>query len=89
MPLPQIIKLLEQCFEKFRERQPEGAIKVLDYCEKYITDQYKSLVAKDLAKEATKNVKPVKHNNYYQSKVRSSKPICTEMLPDWYIQGDF
>ncbi|OHX39208.1 HTH domain-containing protein [Cytobacillus oceanisediminis] len=88
MPLPQTIKLLEQCFEEYRERQPDGAIKAFGYCEKYITDQYKALIARDQAKEAAKNVKPFKPNNSYQPKGRRSKPIRTEMLPDWFDESN-
>lgn len=88
MPLPQTIKLLEQCFAEYKERQPNGAIKAFGYCEKYIMDHYKALIAREQAKEAAKNVKPFKSNNSYKPKGMRSKPIRTEMLPDWFGDKD-
>ncbi|MGM0775468.1 MAG: hypothetical protein ACQEXE_01655 [Bacillota bacterium] len=88
MPLPQTIKLLKQCFAEYKERQPNGAIKAFGYCEKYIMDHYEALVAREQAKEAAKNVKPFKNNNSYKPKGMRSKPIRTEMLPDWFDDGD-
>lgn len=88
MPLPQTIKLLEQCFAEYKERQPNGAIKAFAYCEKYIMDHYDALVAREQAKEAAKNVKPFKSNNSYKPKGMRSKPIRTEMLPDWFDDED-
>lgn len=84
MPLPQTIKLLEQCFAEYKERQPNGTIKAFGYCEKYIMDHYEALVAREQAKEAAKNVKPFKSNNSYKPKGMRAKPIRTEMLPDWF-----
>jgi DNA-binding transcriptional regulator YhcF (GntR family) len=88
MPLPQTIKLLEQCFAEYKERQPNGAIKAFGYCEKYIMDHYDALVAREQAKEAAKNVKPFKSNNSYRPKGMRSKPIRTEMLPDWFYENE-
>ncbi|WHY35629.1 HTH domain-containing protein [Cytobacillus firmus] len=88
MPLPQTIKLLEQCFAEYKERQPNGAIKAFGYCEKYIMDHYEALIARERAKEAAKNVKPFKSTNSYKHKGMRSKPIRTEMLPDWFDDGD-
>ncbi|MCM3395938.1 hypothetical protein [Cytobacillus oceanisediminis] len=88
MPLPQTIKLLEQCFAEYEERQPNGAIKAFGYCEKYIMDHYEALIARQQAKEAAKNVKPFKSNNSYKPKGMRSKPIRTEMLPDWFDDED-
>ena len=88
MPLPQTIKLLEQCFAEYKERQPNGAIKAFGYCEKYIMDHYDALVAREQAKEAAKNVKPFKSNNSYKPKGMRSKPIRTEMLPDWFYENE-
>ncbi|WP_368298371.1 hypothetical protein [Cytobacillus firmus] len=84
MPLPQTIKLLEQCFADYKERKPNGAIKAFGYCEKYIMDHYEALVAREQAIEAAKNVKPFKSTNSYKPKGVRSKPIRTEMLPDWF-----
>ncbi|MCS0652010.1 hypothetical protein [Cytobacillus firmus] len=84
MPLPQTIRLLEQCFAEYKERQPNGAIKAFGYCEKYIMDHYEALVAREQAKEAAKNVRPFKNNNSYKPKGMRSKPIRTEILPDWF-----
>ncbi|WP_282140299.1 hypothetical protein [Cytobacillus oceanisediminis] len=88
MPLPQTIKLLEQCFAEYKERQPNGAIKAFGYCEKYIMDHYEALIAREQAKEAAKNVKPFKNNNSFKSKGVRAKPIRTEMLPDWFEDED-
>ncbi|WP_256816205.1 hypothetical protein [Cytobacillus sp. Bac17] len=88
MPLPQTIKLLEQCFAEYKERQPNGAIKAFGYCEKYIMDHYEALVAREQAKEAAKNVKPFKNTNSYKTKGMRAKPIRTEMLPDWFSDED-
>jgi DNA-binding Lrp family transcriptional regulator len=88
MPLPQTIKLLEQCFAEYKERQPNGAIKAFGYCEKYIMDHYEALVAREQAKEAAKNVKSFKNNNSFKPKVMRAKPIRTEMLPDWFDDED-
>lgn len=63
MPLPQTIKLLDQCFAEYKEREPKGAIKAFSYCEKYIDDQFEKIAAADNArmvakKEAVKYDKP-------------------------------
>lgn len=84
LPLPQTIKLLEQCFAEYKERKPNGAIKAFGYCEKYIMDHYEALIAREQAKEAAKNVKPFKSNNSFKPKGVRAKPIRTEMLPDWF-----
>lgn len=89
IPLPQTIKLLEQCFEEYKERYPDGAIKAFSYCEKYIIDHYKALVAREEAKEAAKNIKPFKPNPpSSNTKNRRSKPIRTEMLPEWFDENE-
>jgi hypothetical protein len=88
MPLPQTIKLLEQCFAEYKERQPNVAIKAFGYCEKYIMDHYETLVAREQAKEAAKNVKPFKSKNSYKPKGMQSKPIRTEMLPEWFEEDE-
>ncbi|WP_339161744.1 hypothetical protein [Siminovitchia sp. FSL W7-1587] len=54
MPLPQTIKLLEQCFHEYAEREPNGAIKAFSYCEKYITDHYEKLKAAEKARQLAK-----------------------------------
>ncbi len=54
MPLPQTIKLLEQCFHEYAEREPNGAIKAFSYCEKYITDHYEKLEAAEKARQLAK-----------------------------------
>lgn len=58
MPLPQTIKLLDQCFTEYREREPKGAIKAFGYCEKYISDQFDKIVAAEKAREVAKKVVP-------------------------------
>lgn len=54
MPLPQTIKLLEQCFSEYAEREPNGSIKAFSYCEKYIDDHYEKLKARDDARRLAK-----------------------------------
>lgn len=64
MPLPQTIKLLEQCFTEYHQRDPNGAIKAFGYCEKYIGDHFERIQAagnaRHTAKTATDNVRPFK-----------------------------
>lgn len=54
MPLPQTIKLLEQCFHEYHERDPKGAIKAFSYCEKYISDHFEKIEAAERAREIAK-----------------------------------
>ena len=56
MPLPQTIELLEQCFKDYEERRsnPHERIKAFGYCEKYITDHFEKLQAKEEAKKLAK-----------------------------------
>ena len=54
MPLSQTIKLLEQCFHEYTERDPKGIIKAFSYCEKYITDHYDKLEAAEQARQIAK-----------------------------------
>jgi DNA-binding MarR family transcriptional regulator len=69
MPLPQTIKLLEDCFSEFEEREPEGRIKVFTYCEKYINDKWKRMkdaeTAKQKAKEANKSASHSKNSQQH------------------------
>lgn len=58
MPLPQTIKLLEQCFHDYKLRDPKGAIKAFSYCEKYIDDQFEKIEAADRAREQAKKTMP-------------------------------
>ncbi|GAK09606.1 DNA replication protein DnaC [Geomicrobium sp. JCM 19038] len=51
IPLPQTIKWLDQCFEEYRERDPNGAIKSFKYCMKYIESRHEESLAKSQAKE--------------------------------------
>jgi len=53
VPPVQIIKLLEQCFDEYSKRNPNGSIKAFSYCEKYILDHYEAIKARD---EAKKNI---------------------------------
>lgn len=50
----QTIKLLEQCFEDFKKRKPNGKISSFNYCKDYILDHYNSLQAKEEAKKIAK-----------------------------------
>lgn len=54
VPPVQIIKLLEQCFEDYTKRNPNGSIKAFSYCENYILEQYEAIKAKDEAKKVAK-----------------------------------
>lgn len=54
VPPVQIIKLLEQCFEEYKQRNPRGSIKAFNYCEKYILDHYEAIKAKEDAKKLAK-----------------------------------
>jgi len=65
VPPVQIIKLLEQCFEEYNKRNPNGSIKAFSYCEKYILDHHAALQAKEDAKKLAKRkgrVQSVKKN---------------------------
>ncbi|WP_256241932.1 helix-turn-helix domain-containing protein [Bacillus sp. V3B] len=54
VPPVQIIKLLEQCFEEYKKRNPKGSIKAFGYCEKYILDHYEAIEAREEAKKLAK-----------------------------------
>lgn len=59
MPLPQTIKLLEQCFSEYRLSNPNGNIYSFGYCQKYIEDKYDAILAREKAKKgAKKNERP-------------------------------
>ena len=72
MPLSQTIKLLEQCFEDYQQRNPSGAIKAFGYCEKYIGDHFDRLQAAEGARQSLQNTgdnvrpfKPKQEENPY------------------------
>ncbi|MCJ8008930.1 hypothetical protein ACFFF5_21180 [Lederbergia wuyishanensis] len=75
MPLPQTIKLLEQCFHEYAEREPEGAIKAFSYCEKYITDHYAKMEAAEKARQLAKRRLP--ENGKHEHK-RSTRKTSTK-----------
>lgn len=58
VPPVQIIKLLEQCFEEYQQRNPNGSIKAFSYCEKYIIDHYEAIKAREDAKKLAKRSVP-------------------------------
>lgn len=64
MPVPQTIKLLEQCFAEYEQRNPQGAIKAFSYCEKYIGDHFDRLQAAEGARQSSQtpssNIRPFK-----------------------------
>ncbi|MBM7634042.1 hypothetical protein [Geomicrobium sediminis] len=66
IPLPQTIKWLDQCFEEYRERDPNGAIKSFKYCMKYIESRHEESLAKSHAKE-------VKPSGGYSSSHRANQ----------------
>lgn len=51
VPIPTTIRLLEQCFIEHGNREPSGAIESFRYCEKYILDRYKALLARNEARK--------------------------------------
>src|SRR5690606_39402439 len=51
IPVSQTIELLDQCFEDFKKRKPNGRIKSLNYCKDYILDHYEKLKARENAKK--------------------------------------
>lgn len=51
IPVSQTIELLDQCFEDFKKRKPNGRIKSFNYCKDYILDHYEKLKARENAKK--------------------------------------
>ncbi|MFB7302584.1 hypothetical protein [Heyndrickxia sporothermodurans] len=80
MPLPQTIKLLEQCFHEYKERDPKGAIKAFSYCEKYITDHYEKLEAAEKARQLAKRRIPEDDKPEHSRSPRKTSPKNNESI---------
>jgi DNA-binding PadR family transcriptional regulator len=80
VPPVQIIKLLEQCFEEYTNRNPKGCIKAFSYCEKYILEHYEAIKAKNEAKKIAKRRIPENDQVDKRSAVRTAKKSSTESI---------
>lgn len=73
LPPVQIIELLEQCFNDYKQRNPNGRIKAFSYCAAYIVDHYEKLQAKEEAKKIAKRRIP-DGNSSKNDRPSASKP---------------
>jgi hypothetical protein len=77
MPLPQTIKLLEQCFKEYRLSNPNGAIHSFGYCEKYMTDKYEAIQAREEAKKEVATSYEARREGHEQIPRRDSKETAS------------
>ncbi|GAK12216.1 hypothetical protein [Geomicrobium sp. JCM 19039] len=80
IPLPQTIKWLDQCFEEYQERDPNGAIKSFKYCMKYIESRHEQHLAKDQAKEVKPNAR---HGNNPQRDMGKGRTGQEQFVPEF------
>lgn len=69
----QTIELLDQCFDDFKKRKPNGRIASFNYCKDYILDHYEKLEAKENAKKLAER-RISNEKTFHQYRGRSSQP---------------